>query len=183
MAVVLNATPSSASANAYLLVAAADAYVESYVLDEATRLAWAALSDDDKARLIIQATRQIDWYFEFKGQKTVFDQALQWPRMHVWRDRLDYVDYTTIPNEVIHATMEQLLFLMENGDETPAGDQAQFDEIAVGPIKIAYNENASLPARVYVCDKAVSILKDFGCAHNPDIPAANRGYSVRVDRG
>ena len=52
----LNATKGAADQNSYVTIAEADAYLDELYLTED----WFQLSDDDKARLLIMATKQID---------------------------------------------------------------------------------------------------------------------------
>lgn len=182
MAITLDATPSGASANSYLTAEEADAYVNEFVLAEATREAWADLDSDAKARLIIQATRQLDWYFEWEGFKSIYNQPRDWPRMSVYRDFLDYVDATTIPWEVQHATGELALWLMTQGDNVPVPDNNMYSKIDVGTISIDFNDNAAVPSQRYVPDKVVSIVSAFGLYSDPDVPSANKARSVRLVR-
>lgn len=182
MAIVLIATPSDASANTYLTEDEADAYVNEFVLSQTTRDAWTNLDADDKARLLIQATRQLDWYFEWEGLKSLYNQPLDWPRMSVYRDFLDYVDSTTIPWEVQHATGELALWLMTHGDAVPVADTNMYSKIDVGPISIDFNDNAAVPAQRYVPDKVVAILSVFGLYNDPEVPSANKARSIRLVR-
>lgn len=182
MAITVDATPSGASANSYVTVAEADAYVDVHVLSPTSRDSWSALEVDDKARLVIQATRQLDWYFEWEGIKTIFNQPLDWPRSNVYRDYLDYVDPETIPSEIQEATIELALWLQVNGDNVPVADNNQYSKIDVGPISIDFNDNAAIPALRYIPDKIVSIVQSFGSYGDPDVPSANKARSIRLVR-
>lgn len=87
---VVVATVGSASANSYVTIAEADAYLD----DRLNASAWTGASDDDKARALFEAARELDLY-PWKGSRVDSTQSLEWPR--------DYVESPDIP----WATVEQ----------------------------------------------------------------------------
>jgi hypothetical protein len=182
VAIELIATPSAASANSYISVADADAYVDQFLLVELSRETWLDLDQDDKARLLIQATRQLDWYFEWLGYPTINNQPLAWPRQAVWRTEYELIDSNSIPKEVEHATVEMALWLSSVNDDIPTVSNNQFSEIAVGPIRVNFNENAGFPSKNYYPEKVISILRVLGTPKNPDVPGSNQVKSVSLVR-
>lgn len=182
MTISVVTTPGGASANSYISVANADAYVDLYLLSETARDAWADLEADTKARLLIQATRQIDWYYSWQGYKTNDNQALAWPRQAVWDGRL-LLDSNTIPSAVADATVEMALWLSSVGDDSPQTGDYQFDEIAVGSIRVNFNEKANGSSKIYMPDKVVSLLQAFGTPANPDLPSSSKARSIQLERG
>lgn len=182
MAVTLDATVGGASANSYITVADADAYVNVYVLDEANREAWLDVGADDKARLLIQATRQLDWYFNWSGDRSFPDQqALDWPRYYVYRDG-HQLPTDEIPDEIRHATVEMALWLREQQDSIPVDGQYLLNEVAVGSIRVNFNEKSGGQAKIYMPDKVAAIVNGFGSAMAPEVPMAGQAKSIRLER-
>ena len=88
----------------YLSVDEADVFL---AVEVNRREAWAALSADDKARLLVASTRRID-FFEFKGERADPDQSTKWPRANTG-DGEDLPEDavssgTTIPDPIEEAT-------------------------------------------------------------------------------
>lgn len=109
----LDATPGSATANAYLTVAEADAYF-------AERLhagAWAAASTADKEAALIQATRVIDARLCFRGAAADGVQALKWPRTGLVTMNGFALAGDSIPDQLKDAVCELALTLL-SGDAT-----------------------------------------------------------------
>ena len=181
MAVVLDATVSGASANSYLTVVEADAYVNMYLLTESNRDAWADQDPDDKSRLLIQATRQLDWYFKWVGERTDDDQALGWPRYQAYREEL-LLPETEIPFEIKHATVEMALWLLEQQDNIPVDGNYQLNEVAVGSIRVNFNEKSGGQAKIYMPDKVAAMVQRYGCAEAPHVPMAGQVKSIRIER-
>ena len=181
MAVVLDTTVSGLSANSYVDVAAADAYVNTYVLNETNRDAWLDVDTDDKARLLIQATRQLDWYFKWVGERTLDEQALGWPRYWAYREDLQ-LPSDQVPFEIHHATIEMAMWLREQQDEIPVDGNYQLNDIAVGPIRINFNEKSGGQAKIYMPDKVAAIVQRYGVAMAPEVPMAGQVKSVRLER-
>ncbi len=109
------ATVGSASANSFVTVAETDTYCDARM----NATAWADAEDDDKARAVIDATRELSakaWV----GTRASSTQKLSWPRSFAINPDVSwaswaYYDSTTIPDRVKDATCE-LAFLLLNGD-------------------------------------------------------------------
>ncbi len=100
----LNATPGAPGANSYATLAEANAYHE----DRVAIAAWAAATDDQKRRALIQATRQLDAYLEWYGVATFSTQALGLPRLGLYDpDTGATVDPQTIPARAVWSVSEQ----------------------------------------------------------------------------
>jgi hypothetical protein len=78
-------------------------------LPERGRQAFAASSDDDKARALVHATEFIDT-LPFKGERATPTQSLSWPRKGVFRD--DGTPVTGIPIEIKQATAMVASFIL-----------------------------------------------------------------------
>lgn len=99
---ILDATQAGPSANAYVTVPEADSYFDSiYGADD-----WMTLSEDDKARLLISATEDID-YITRNDLKSTEEQALNFPAVG---------DKGPDFNTVKRCCMIQALYIYENND-------------------------------------------------------------------
>ena len=63
-------------ANSYVAVTDADAYFEGHMYAGV----WSGAADDEKAVVLVMATRLIDSLYQFNGFRAHAEQALQWPR-------------------------------------------------------------------------------------------------------
>lgn len=181
MPITVIATPSAVDANSYVLVTEADAYVNTYELDTAKRLQWSKLSADDKARLVILATRQLDMYMNWEGYRTVYLQALDWPRTETYQDGRPF-QMDVIPNIVKDATTIVALWMMANGAASPVEGNANYDSIELGPIKIDFNESKSGQSKAYLPDDAVMMLRDVGSMDLPAVPGGNTLTVAKLTR-
>jgi len=137
MAITLVATPKSATANTYALLATANMYHESHV--DASGV-WAGAGDPDKNIALAMGTRLLDAKYRWGGTATDEDQRLQWPRIGL----LDFIergslDEDTIPAQIEEATSE-LARLLLGADST--ADLAQSVQgltgLKVGPIELKF---------------------------------------------
>lgn len=85
-------TAASASANTYVEVTDVDTYCSNRGLT-----AWASLSTDDKETAILRAMDYIET-FDFKGEKSDFENPLEWPRYGVYAE---YFDITLLPADAL----------------------------------------------------------------------------------
>lgn len=173
MAVTLDSTVAGAQANSYVSLEDAEAYFEGRLVSEL----WEQLTDDQKKKALITATRRIDRE-KFGGQITLYGvQSLQWPRTGVVsRDYINsrdvaptfeptgfyYVDANTIPDELKQATCEQAYFyLLQAADETTTVSDYDLEVLssyAVGPLNATIKANVKadrLPTIVYQLLRAI----------------------------
>lgn len=114
MPVVIDATAGGASANSFVTLVEADAYV-------ATRLnasLWeTSASTDTKNRALVEATREIN-VLSWRGLRSTITQALAWPQQYALDPDSPYAYYfdtTTVPQRVKDATMELALQFVKSG--------------------------------------------------------------------
>lgn len=131
MAITLDATVGGASSNAYVDVAAADAYFEARL--KAT--AWTGEDVEDQKKALIMATARLEQE-SWQGLKADSDQALAWPRHSTYDLNGDVYDDDAIPEPVATATYELALKLL--GESDPFGDSGLegFEQIKVGPLAV-----------------------------------------------
>lgn len=173
MALVVNSTPLDPACNSYASIAAADEYVSTRVPDSAARTAWAALTVDQKGMYLVNASRAIDSFVDWVGDRYTRDQGLSWPRINAYVDGW-LLDNITFPIQVVQATVEMAVWSMSNSGATSVTNNAQFDSIEVGPINIDFNESSGLPSQSYFPDNVAILLKGFGLINNPDVPSSGR---------
>lgn len=172
MPLVIDTDPFSPTCNSYADVAGADEYVSTRVPDSALSAAWAGLTSDQKSMYLVNATRSIDNYVEWIGDKYSRDQKLDWPRVNAYVDGF-ILDQITFPEEVVEATYEMALWAMANSGAVSVDQNSSYDMIKVGPITIDFNQQALGSARQYFPDIVSALLKDLGSIQNPDRPGAN----------
>lgn len=103
---------------------AATAYIDGKF--GSARTTWFALSADDKARTLIEATRYLDqqpWDGTRTGLAGVTATTLEWPRSGITLGDGTPVDSTTVPVEVVEATFELAMIIAVDESVTSKQDQ------------------------------------------------------------
>ena len=149
MAITIVATVGSASANSYVTLTEAQAFID--VLTESDDVtAWASSTDDQKNRALFSSTQRIDRE-KFLGARVADTQALEWPRSGVRKpdtytnlyglsfpNRLvaDYYLDTEIPDRVKHAQIVLAVYLNNNKDGMGLSGLEDFASVAIGNLNI-----------------------------------------------
>lgn len=107
----------ASNANSYVTLSNANAYHE-LSLHAAN---WNDTTTERREQALVTATRMIDRQ-NWKGQKTDPAQPLAWPRTGVTRNDGSTVDPNTLPPELILATYELALALLDNVAVQSQGD-------------------------------------------------------------
>lgn len=114
MAVVIDATAGSASANSFITLAAATTYLEGRLNSSA----WTSATTDETNRALVEATRELT-LLPWQSTRTDDTQALAWPRFGVVDPDASssgfYFDSTEIPQRVKDATCELALEFIKAG--------------------------------------------------------------------
>lgn len=141
MAVIVNATAGAADANAYCTLVQADAYHEAHVAGAA----WAAATEDERNRAIVQATRELDAYLAWDGAATSLTQALAWPRLGLYDpDTGGLVDSASIPDRLVAATSEQARLLLAGDRAAELDQQAQgLKALTAGSVSLTFKDSAA----------------------------------------
>ena len=149
MAVTIDATAGGASANSYLTLAEANAYVDAMV-EGADVSAWASATDDQKNRALTYATQRLDRE-RFLGARATDTQGLQWPRTGVrkpdtyintysvgfpFRVTTDYYTDTEIPYQIERAQVELAVYLHNNKEGISLSGLEDFKSLEIGSIKL-----------------------------------------------
>jgi hypothetical protein len=152
MAIAINATVGSASANSYLTLAAAQEIIDGFVQD-ADVTAWASATTDQKNRALFTATQRLDRE-RFLGARATDTQALQWPRTGVrkpdtyintyavgfpFRITTDYYTDTEIPQQVQYAQVVLATYLNNNPDGIGLSGLEDYKSVSIGSISVTPN--------------------------------------------
>ena len=149
MAISIVATVGSASANSYVTLTEAQAFIDGQVESDDV-VAWGNSTDDQKNRALFSSTQRIDRE-KFLGARVADTQALQWPRSGVRKpdtytnlyglsfpNRLvaDYYLDTEIPDRVKHAQIVLAVYLNNNKDGIGLSGLEDFASVNIGNINI-----------------------------------------------
>ncbi len=142
--VVINATPKSTTANSFITLAAADAYLATHRLYST---AWSSVTDDDtRSTALIWATSILDASYDWYGFISLYEQILGWPRAGIWTKEGQYVNQDVIPVFLEHATAELAMALLTS-DRTvlPEIFGKGFKEATVGPLRVVLDPQQVIP--------------------------------------
>lgn len=139
MAIVVDATPASPTANSFTTLAKADLYLSGRLY--ATPV-WTDAPADDKNRALVTATRLIVRAFQpigWQGWPTAPSQRLPHPRNGVWLPNGIWQPNGVIPEALEDATAEYAYRLIEAGmlPDTPL-DSEGIKHLKAGPVEIEF---------------------------------------------
>lgn len=173
MALVVDTSPFSLTCNSYASLAGMADYVSTRVPDPAVDTAWTALTTAQKSMYLVNATRSIDSYVEWIGDRYSRDQKLKWPRVNAYVEGF-LLDQISFPARVVEATYEMAIWMMANSGEVAIDQSSSYDMIKVGPITIDFNQQALGSAKQYFPDIVAALLKDLGSVQDPDLPGQSK---------
>jgi len=127
----MDATLKGSSANSYISVVDATQYFlnrpHSQYIEE----------NDDFEKFLMHSTLILDSYIDWLGDKTTTEQALEWPRKNLYG-----VDEDTIPRDILTATCELALVLLDDNVLQSTG-LADFESLKVSSIQLKISNNIS----------------------------------------
>ena len=159
MAVTINATAGDASANSYITLAQADAYVEA-MISSTDVSKWSTGTDDTRNRALAAATQRLDRE-RFLGARATDTQALQWPRTGVrrpdtyvntystgfpFRISEDYFSETEIPDQVKRAQVVLAVYLNNNKDGIGLSGLEDFKNVQLGNLNVTPDKTGAVGA-------------------------------------
>ena len=159
MAVTINATAGDASANSYITLAEADAFVEAMVLGTDANK-WGSGNTDSRNRALTAAAQRLDRE-RFLGARATDTQALQWPRTGVrkpdtyvntyatgfpFRISDDYFADTEVPDQVKRAQIELAVYLHSNKDGISLGGLEDFKNVKIGNLDVTPDKTGAVGA-------------------------------------
>ena len=152
MAVTIDATAGGASANSYMTLAQADAYVEA-MISSTDVSKWSTGTDDTRNRALAAATQRLDRE-RFLGARATDTQALQWPRTGVrkpdtyvntyatgfpFRISEDYFTDEEIPDQIKRAQIELAVYLHNNVDGISLSGLNDYKNVKIGNLEVTPN--------------------------------------------
>lgn len=160
MAITIDSTPGSTTANCYTSLAAANAYLEAH----SASAEWAALDGQEKSARLIAATRELDSQI-WSGRRSEQFQALAWPRLYIYD--FDGFQVTGIPNKLAAATCELAVWnLLESTRLATDFELDNMESVEIGPVKykIRAGVSSGLPSSVLdiLLSIGPSIVQDPG---------------------
>ena len=159
MAVTIDATAGDASANSYITLAQADAYVEAMISSTDVDK-WSTGTDDTRNRALAAATQRLDRE-RFLGARATDTQALQWPRTGVrkpdtyvntyatgfpFRISDDYFTDEEIPDQVKRAQVVLAVYLNNNKDGIGLSGLEDYKRVKLGNIEVEPDKTGAVGA-------------------------------------
>lgn len=160
----------AANANSYVTVAEAD----SYFGDAFGKPLWESSDVENQEALVVTASRTLDLYILWNGQKASADQSMEWPRSRAY-DRFGALyPSDKIPTTVKYATFELAYYMLENGGLSFA--EQSIDSVKVGSIEVDFTERST--------DSGIPkfIENMIGSLGSPIIVGNNAVQNVRLER-
>jgi hypothetical protein len=158
--VVVEDGSGKSNANSYISVADADTYFEKHLYASD----WSGASAANQAIAVMMATRLLDDYFKFEGQKVDDSQALEFPRFNI-TDRSGFlVDAATLPAELPEATAELAKWMIAS-DRTADASGKGFKRLKAGSLTMEPDTGDKAPVIPDVVSKMlVAIATPIGGA-------------------
>jgi hypothetical protein len=129
-------------ANSYVDLDYANDYldVNSYI-----STTWDALTDDQKERLLVRASKMLDTLVAWSGMRVDDDSGLRWPRSGVYDADGFLIPDDVIPEILKDATCELAGYLMSSDWSQPSGTRG-LKEIEVDVIRLDFDSNIARPS-------------------------------------
>lgn len=124
------------NADSYVSVLGADTYVG----DTFFSGSWSTTSTPDKEKLLKNATRLLDSFYDFKGEKTVSTSSLRWPRTGVFDNDGVEVASNIVPKGIVFATVEMAIAL-QNNNFLAENDARGISSLKVDVIEIQFERS------------------------------------------
>ena len=149
MTISIVETVGSATANSYVTLAQAQAFIDGLIENDDI-VAWGTSTSDQKNRALFSATQRIDRE-RFLGARTNDEQALEWPRSGVKKPYTYTSTYNAlypsnlqpafyadneIPKRVKHAQIHLAVYLNNNKDGLDLSGFEDFNEVSIGNLNV-----------------------------------------------
>lgn len=127
-----------AGANSYTTVDFADTYIS---INSQQQPTWDALSTQAKEHLLARATQYLDRMIQWKGEKTIEDSALRWPRAGVYDTDGILIADDVIPRVLQEATAEVAVYFVTQDLTRSAGGGGELEELHVDVIELHWRDS------------------------------------------
>lgn len=136
----LDATPGGASANSYLTVVEADAYMDTRLFNDG----WEDAESSTKASALMWGTRLLDAAFQWTGGAASETQALCWPRVGMLTRNGVTIDESTLPVDLKAACAEfARQLVVDDRSEDNEALRRGLSLLQVGPVKMQFKDSFS----------------------------------------
>lgn len=135
------ATAGSATATAYTTIADASAYFSGRLYTET----WDDADEADQCKALKQATKMLDWNYEWNGSTASSDQALLWPRAGVTGPDGFLEASDEIPVRIAEGTAELAMALLA-ADRTAESEEAVkgISQVTAGSVSVSFRGGAAI---------------------------------------
>lgn len=127
------------NSNSYVSLQEADDYWE--LRNDSS---WAALSDEDKTKGVVQASQYLDYFYKWIGDRYSSVQAMTWPRVVFFDADARAMYANEIPKRIKDAACELAREAALNGPLLPTQDRGgRVQNETVGPLSVTYFADAA----------------------------------------
>lgn len=128
-----------------------------YLLGSVNAATWRDLSDEEKARTLVSATRSLDAQ-RWKGTKTVSTQPLAWPRTGTG---VTGVEDAAVPNNIINASIELAAALADDAAiNTQQNNEQRIQSLKAGSAAITFFRGAGGDPTKYPAN-VMELIRDY----------------------
>lgn len=124
----VNVEVGGVNANSYVTVAEADAYFDIMFGKDL----WIDADPYDKDGLVVLASKTLDQYMIWFGERATSEQSMEWPRIDV--------PYVGIPQRLKEACFELAFHILTNGGISFTNQNV--DAVKIGPISVDFSAGA-----------------------------------------
>ena len=136
MSLVLETGAGLSNADSYVSIAESDTYISNSFFPGD----WSGNADYDKEKLLKTATKYLDSFYDFKGDKTVPTSSLRWPRRGVYDSDGLAIGENTIPDRLKSAVIELAIYLASN-NLLEEQDSRGIKDIKVDVVEITFERS------------------------------------------
>ncbi|MCZ2112270.1 MAG: hypothetical protein LC131_00250 [Anaerolineae bacterium] len=129
------ATVGASDANSYVTVAEADAYFA----EQFGYSAWDLVVQADREACVITASRSLDSYMVWAGQRATDVQSMEWPRSGSYDRYGNPIDDDVIPNVLKQAVFETAFIILTKGGLEFGG--RRYDKVKVAVVDVTFSRS------------------------------------------
>lgn len=101
----------------------------------------------------------------WEGERTVYNQALDWPRVGAYRDDYEVIDPHTLPYEVTAACVE-LAFIVNTTALLPTAATRTKKRVKIGPLEVEYDGDGGSVSAFVQAIRRLNPLLNAGASGN-----------------
>jgi hypothetical protein len=158
-------------ANSYCTVEFADDYLEANPHVSAD---WLDQEEEDKQRLLVRASKVIDYRFKWHGTKSDADSGLRWPRAGAYDEDGFEIPDNVIPRILKEAVAEFAAYLMQEDWTAPRSGGGEIAQVKVDVIDVKFNTRPEDAGRGVMPESILAMLESLGNAQTGRRPGFKR---------